>query len=160
MLRPEFVERKLQLIAEDLGRLAEFRDDSYEDLVSDDLRLAGLERILERIVLRAIDVNEHLIGALATGREEKATRLTYRETFLRLADYGVYPRELGEAIAPSAGLRNVLVHEYNDIDHRIVHGAVRMALEQYSAYVEHVERFLRARSEEGPEEGGGPGPDS
>lgn len=45
-----------------------FRDDSYEELVDDPVRLAALERILERFVLRAIDVNEHLIAALATGR--------------------------------------------------------------------------------------------
>ena len=75
-LRPEFVERKLQLIAEDLGRLVGFRDVTLEELVADDIRLAAVERILERMVQRAIDVNEHLIGSLATGSEARTTRIS------------------------------------------------------------------------------------
>ena len=144
LLRREFVERKLQLIAEQLGRLTEFRDVSREELVADPIRLAAVERILERIVLRAIDVNEHLISALASGEERTSTRLSYRETFLRLVDYGVYSREFGDRIAPSAGLRNVLVHEYNDVDHSLVHAFIRSALEDYVTYVERVSEFLAA----------------
>jgi uncharacterized protein YutE (UPF0331/DUF86 family) len=146
MLRPEFVRRKLQLIAEDLGRLASFRQDSFEAVVEDFVKLAAVERILERIVMRAIDVNEHLISALATGREERITRLTYRDTFLRLADLGVYPRDFAEEIARSAGLRNILVHDYNDVDRRIVYGSIRTCLEQYHRYVESVEAFLQRGS--------------
>lgn len=148
MLRPEFVERKLQLIAEELGRLTQFRDISYDELIADTIRLAAVERILERVVLRAVDVNEHLIGDLATGSEPKTTRLTYRETFLRLADYDIYPADFAERIARSAGLRNILVHEYNDVDHRIVHGSIRTALEDFTAYVDAVRDFLRRRAEE------------
>jgi uncharacterized protein YutE (UPF0331/DUF86 family) len=143
MLRREFVERKLQLIAEELGRLTEFRDVALHELVADPVRLAAVERMLERIVLRAIDVNEHIIGALATGTEQKATRLTYRETFLQLADHGIYSREFAERIASSAGLRDILVHEYNDIDHRIVHASIRTALVDYATYVESVDALLR-----------------
>lgn len=151
MLRREFVERKLQLIAEDLGRLASMREISFDDLIADEIRLAAVERILERIVLRAIDVNEHLISELATGAEEKSTRLTYRDTFVKLAAYGVYPAEFAQQIAPSAGLRNVLVHEYNDADHRIVHGAIGTALQQFTTYIEHIERFLDRHSPVRPE---------
>ena len=46
-MRPEFVERKLQLIAEELGRLAGFRDLSHEDFLADAVRLAAIERMLE-----------------------------------------------------------------------------------------------------------------
>jgi uncharacterized protein YutE (UPF0331/DUF86 family) len=142
VLRPEFVRRKLQLIVDDLAVLEGFRDVEYDALVTDPIRLAAVERIIERIVLRAIDVNEHFIRALATGDEARTTRLTYRETFLRLAEYDVYGPEFAERIARSAGLRNVLVHDYNDLDRRILHAAIRGALEDYHAYVETVRRFL------------------
>jgi uncharacterized protein YutE (UPF0331/DUF86 family) len=142
VLRPEFVERKLQLIADELDRLAAFRNISFEELVADPIRLAAVERILERIVLRAIDVNEHLIASLATGAEERTTRLTYRDSFLRLAPLGVFDDEFAQRIAPSAGLRNILVHEYNDVDHRIVHASITGALEQYHSYVLAVRAFI------------------
>lgn len=146
MLRPDFVQRKLHLIADDLGHLGEFRDVSHDELVGDPIRLAAAERLLERIILRAIDINEHLIASLATGDEDRTTRLTYRETFERLADYDILDRDFADAIAPSAGLRNILVHEYNDVDHRILHGAIGTALAHYHRYVETVRGFMEGEA--------------
>jgi uncharacterized protein YutE (UPF0331/DUF86 family) len=145
VLRVEFVRRKLQLITDELGRLTQFRDIGYDELIGDPLRLAAIERLLERIVLRAIDVNEHLIAALSTAEEDRTTRLTYRDTFLRLVALGVYEESFAQQIARSAGLRNILVHEYNDVDHRILHAAIPQALEQYHTYVSAVNRFLDRR---------------
>ena len=142
MVRPELVRRKLQLIAEDLGRLVRFKDVTLGELDDDFVAMAAVERLLERIVMRAIDANMHLITELATGREEKITRLTYRDTFLMLANLEVYPVDFGQRIARSAGLRNILVHDYNDADRQVVHGAIRTCLEDYHRYVEHVDAFL------------------
>ena len=145
MLRPEFVRRKLQLIAEDLERLARFRDETLASLTSDDIKLAAVERMLERIVMRAIDVNEHFLSELGSGTG-KSTRLTYRDTFLMLAELGAYPSDFAEEIARSAGLRNILVHDYNDVDRAIVYGSVRSCLHGYHAYLEYIEVFLPGAS--------------
>jgi uncharacterized protein YutE (UPF0331/DUF86 family) len=149
VLRPEFVRRKLQLIIDNLGRLAGFRDTSYDELIGDDISLAAVERLLERIVLRAIDVNEHILSTTATGREERTTRLSYRDTFHRLADVGVYPQDFAARITTSAGLRNIIVHEYNDVDHRIVHTSIRTCLEQYHDYVRAIGDYLDRREPAG-----------
>lgn len=140
MIRREFVLRKVQLIADDLERLMQFRDETLESLTADDLRLAAVERMLERIVMRAIDVNEHLISELATA-EGRSTRLTYRDTFLMLAELGVYSKEFAQQIARSAGLRSILVHDYNDVDRKIVHGSIKACLRDYHEYLEHLSRF-------------------
>jgi uncharacterized protein YutE (UPF0331/DUF86 family) len=142
MLRPDFVRRKLQLITDDLARLDRFRAVEHEELINDFVVLATVERLLERIVMRAIDVNRHLLVTGATGLEERSTRLTYRDSFLLLADRGVYPRAFAESIAPSAGLRNILVHDYNDADRRLVHQSIGVCLELYPQYVSHVLDFL------------------
>jgi len=142
VIRPEFVHRKLQLIADDLGRLVRFKDETLESLTGDDVKLAAVERMLERIVMRAVDVNEHLVSELATG-EERSSRLSYRDTFLMLADHGVYPKEFADRIANSAGLRNILVHDYNDVDRRIVHASIRTCLQDYHRYLEHLAEFLQ-----------------
>jgi uncharacterized protein YutE (UPF0331/DUF86 family) len=55
---------------------------------------------------------------------------------------GVYDADFAQRIARSAGLRNILVHEYNDIDHRILHQAIPDALDQYHAYINAVRAFL------------------
>lgn len=122
----------------------------YDEFVADDIRLAAVERILERIVLRAIDVNEHILASRASGDEEQTTRLTYRETFLRLPEHGVLPQDFATRIAASAGLRNVIVHEYNDVDHTIVHAAIRSCLADYVEYVKRVSGWLDRQETAGP----------
>ena len=144
MIRREFAQRKLHLIADDLERLSRFKDETLESLTSDDIKLAAVERILERIVMRAIDFNEHLISELSSGKG-RTTRLTYRDTFLMLFDLGTYDRGFAEQIARSAGLRNILVHEYNDVDRKIVHGSIESCLRDYHRYIENVAQFISSQ---------------
>jgi len=66
----------------------------------------------------------------------------YEETFTDLAGLGVYSEEFGKAIAPSAGLRNRLVHEYDNVDEKIVYHSVGEALSQYAQYCDFVLRFI------------------
>lgn len=142
MVNKPLVRRKLHLIAEELGRLLHFRDISVEELRQDFIRRAAVERILERIIHRAIDINIHLIAELATGAEERITRLAYRDTFLQLVEVGVYCREFAEAIARSVGLRNMLIHEYNTVDVAQVHASIGACLQDYDRYVQYVESFI------------------
>jgi uncharacterized protein YutE (UPF0331/DUF86 family) len=142
MLRPDFVRRKLQLITEDLARLERYRHVQHADLEADFVVLATVERLLERIVMRAIDVNRHVLVAHATGREEESARLTYRDPFLQMAGHGVYSEAFAAEIAPSAGLRNILAHDYNDADRRIVQQSISRCLDLYPTYVQQVMAYL------------------
>ncbi len=69
----------------------------------------------------------------------------YYQGFLRLADCGVLPRDLAEALAPSAGLRNRLVHEYDAMVDASVLDAVRKAQDLFPRYVGAIERYLGQR---------------
>jgi len=141
MIRLEFVRRKLQLIADDLTLLLQFKNETLESITKDHVRLAAVERIVERIVMRAVDVNEHIFSELATGKE-RSSRLAYRDTFLVLAEFGIYPKNFADQISKSAGLRNILVHDYNDIDRKILHGSIRDCLIDYHRYLEYLSGYL------------------
>jgi hypothetical protein len=52
MVRPDLVKRKIHLIAEDLAKIAGFKNMSYEDLLDDFVKLAAVERLIERMVGR------------------------------------------------------------------------------------------------------------
>jgi hypothetical protein len=52
---------------------------------------------------------------------------------------------LAETLAPAAGLRTRLVHEYDVIDDAIVLDAVGRARHDFAAYVSAIERYLAAR---------------
>lgn len=59
-----------------------------------------------------------------------------------MADLGVLPPELGRSLAPSAGLRNRLVHEYEALDDAKVLVPIGTLLELYPRYVQAVEAYL------------------
>lgn len=140
MLNKEFIVRKIKLIQEDLSRLEPFVDFSFHALMKDPVKLGAVERFLERIITRAIDINRHCIAELGKGNESVKT---YEDTFLRMADLNIYPEKFAKIIARSAALRNMLVHEYDNIDHALVYQSVREALEQYHQYCDALLLFLK-----------------
>lgn len=139
MLNHEFIQRKVKLIQEDLAKLEPIAKHSFHDLAKDQMMYDATERNLERIVTRAIDINRHCIAELGKGNE--AVR-TYEDSFLRMADLGVYPKKFAKLIAPSAGLRNILVHEYDTVDPKLVFQSVGHALAQYATYCDYLLTFI------------------
>lgn len=135
MLKIEFLRRKIKLIQEDLSELESLSTLSFEEMTEKSLNYYATERLLERIVTRAIDINNHIIAEKGTGKEEVRR---YQDSFLRLADLGVYPQAFAEAIAPSAGLRNILVHDYDGVAPRMIYDSVKDALSQYAEYCRFV----------------------
>jgi uncharacterized protein YutE (UPF0331/DUF86 family) len=55
-------------------------------------------------------------------------------------------RGLAVRLAPSAGLRNVLVHAYVDLDVGLLVAAVPLASKQYGEYVRQVARWVADRN--------------
>ena len=139
MIDTEFIKRKVALITEELERLKEFKDLTIDETAKDFKIQAVVERLLERIITRTIDINQHILAE--KGVDIKLAR-TYRETFLRLADIGVYPSEFARTIAPSAGLRNALVHDYNNIDEEILHKSITDAIVEFNEYGKYVLSFV------------------
>jgi uncharacterized protein YutE (UPF0331/DUF86 family) len=74
---------------------------------------------------------------------------SYAESFSLAARTGMLDQSLAEALRPSVGLRNVLVHNYLDVDRGLVAAAVPLALEQYGAYVRQAATFLPAHTGDG-----------
>lgn len=143
MLDKDFVSRKIKLIQEDLSRLEDLGKYSFSEIAVDFVKMGAVERLLEKIIMRAIDVNQHLIAELGKGNERVRG---YEDTFFVLADFNIYPRNFAQKIAPSAGLRNRLVHEYNDTKVEIIYKSVADAISQYTKYCNYILKFLSRHS--------------
>ena len=132
------IRRKLGHIAEALtalGPLARLSLDEYRQRLYE--RKAA-ERLLQEAIEAALDINAHLIAEHGAAIPED-----YYGGFLALGTLQIVPRELAQRLAPSAGLRNRLVHEYEGIDDAKVLAAIRTTLDIYPQLVEAVEAFLR-----------------
>src|SRR3989344_3475174 len=137
-----FFKEKIMFFRKVLINLKSVAGYSFDQLARDPLKYGASERFLERIITRAIDINRHCIAELGKGTE---TVRSYEDTFLRMADLKVYPEDFARKIAPSAGLRNVLVHEYDEVDPKLVFKSVGYALTQYAKYCDYLLKFLKRK---------------
>lgn len=149
MIDPVLVTRKINLIAKDLKAMTPYREMAIEMYVDDPVHELVVERYLERTVGRMIDINYHLVTALG----EPPPR-DYFDSFTALGKLGVLPAKLARTIVQAAGLRNRIVHEYDEIDAVKVHDALPQALEEIPRYLEHVHRFVQSHTGEHGAEGG------
>ena len=141
MIDAELVTRKMLLITRDLTGLEPIaRKDVGEYLASPTDEIVA-ERYLERMIGRMIDINYHLITE--TGHAPPAD---YYESFAQLVRLGILEHEFATRIAACAGLRNRIVHEYDELDPRKVHEALQAALRDIPAYLDRVNDHLRRTS--------------
>ena len=95
------------------------------------------ERLLREAIEAALDINAHIAAERGGAVPED-----YHSGFLALAAIGVLSRDLAEQLAPSAGLRNRLVHEYEGLDDARVLAAIATILDRYPRYIRAIEAFL------------------
>ena len=122
--------RKVKLIEADIAILKTFSRlteaqylDSYEAQLQ-------VERLLERITGRLIDINYHVL-------KEKYALIPndYFDSFIRMGEKGETDKHSAQELARAAGLRNILAHEYDTIDHKQVYRAISQALSQIPHYL-------------------------
>ena len=138
-LNVESVQRRLVAIRERLDELRQLDEITADLLGGDWLTRAAVERVLTQLVELAAQVNTHIVAVSG-----KVPPAEYRESFIAAAEVGALPSGLAAKIAPSAGLRNILVHQYLDADLEIVAHSVGQAIEDYAAYVRAVADWLSA----------------
>ena len=138
-LDTHFIRRKIKLIQEGLSELDHLAHYSFDEISKDHIKLLAVERLLEKIIMRAIDINQHMIAELGRGDERVRG---YEDTFFILSELGIYGEEFAKQIAPSAGLRNRLVHEYNNTRQDIIYKSVSEAVAQYVKYCDSILKFI------------------
>lgn len=133
----EIVRRKLAVIIENLKALDPIKDMTNEEYIADLYKRKATERLLQELIEAAIDINTHII--VQSGRSVPDD---YYESFIRAGELKVISIELAERLAPSAGLRNRLVHEYDLLEHSMVLDAVRTAEKLYPEYIKEIEIYI------------------
>lgn len=133
------VRRKLAVIVRNLADLAAVEGLTLEEYRRDRFRQKGVERLLQETVEAAVDVNLHVLRIRGVD-----VPTDYFTSFTALGRHAVIPAALADLLAPSAGLRNRLVHQYDAIDDALVLQAVGGARRLFTAYVDAVEQFVAA----------------
>jgi uncharacterized protein YutE (UPF0331/DUF86 family) len=129
-MSPEVVRKKLAAASIYLSDLKIHEHASHGDFMK---RHYEVERLLELLLMTASDIVFHLL----TAKGEPAPS-SYRAAFLRAGEIGLISRELSTNLALGAGLRNILVHEYAEIDYDLLHKSIPSALRDMTAFIKEL----------------------
>jgi len=136
-IEEEIIRRKLVTIVENLKALEPIANMTQREYIEDFYKRKATERLLQELIEAAIDINTYLI--VQTGHSVPDD---YYETFIKAGEIKIISSDLAEKLAPSAGLRNRLVHEYNMLEHSMVLDAVHKAEDLYAEYIKQIEGYI------------------
>lgn len=138
---PEFsgIERRLDELNERLARLGPFREKQRSDFEEDAFLRDIVERNLEVAAQCCIDISHRIISI------EKAQKpRDYYEAIMRMGELGVLPFEFARKLAPIAGFRNILVHEYLSLNWDEVYKQLE-EIEDLIHFADLVREWMRKR---------------
>ncbi len=108
-----------------------------EDYLKDITKRRAIEREIQLIVECATDINNMILKKLKQGPSKD-----YFNSFIDLAENGILEMDFALSIAPSTGLRNILVHEYEEVDDVIVYKSIQNVLNYYLGYIDKISKYL------------------
>jgi uncharacterized protein YutE (UPF0331/DUF86 family) len=129
-MSPEVVRKKLLAMAAYLNDLTVYKDIPFDKFME---KHYEIERLLELLVMTASDIVFHLISS-----KGEPIPSSYKAAFLRAGEMGIISEKLSRSLALSAGLRNILVHEYEEIDYTLVHGSIPAAIRDFTAFLKEL----------------------
>uniref|UniRef100_A0A7C1JFT1 DUF86 domain-containing protein n=1 Tax=Caldilinea aerophila TaxID=133453 RepID=A0A7C1JFT1_9CHLR len=116
MVRPEILHKRLRKLDEYLTILRQMQRYSLQEFLSHPERYGSTERFLQLSIETLIDLGNHIIADLNLGSVD-----WYSDVPRRLHEAGYLDQATEQNWIRMIGFRNVLVHEYLDIDRKIVY---------------------------------------
>lgn len=113
--------------------------ENASDILADNLKIRTVERLFQLIVDTSIDINTHLIS-----ESDLQVPDDYQSTFVTLSQNKILPMELALRIAPSVGLRNLVVHKYGRVDVKRMIEDIKTEIGDYLEYMKAVDHFITA----------------
>lgn len=135
MVDAERVRRLLETLAEYRHELERLRDLPVE-IYKRDQAFAG-RYLVQACAQTSIDLANHVIASSGW-----RTPCDFRDAFTVLEEHEVLDADLAEHMRQLAGLRNRLVHIYEQIDDAIVHASLREAVADLSRFAQAIARLV------------------
>ncbi len=123
-----------------LTKLEPFKAKDKGELIQDPYIKDIVERNLEVAAQAVIDIANRIISL-----EMLEKPRDYYEAIMRLGEANIIPLDFAKKLAPLAGFRNILVHDYMDINWDEVYKNLHQ-LDDLSHFLDYVKNWMKNRS--------------
>ena len=118
---------KIRECVRKLETLAALEEDAFLNDVS---ATDSAERNIQIAIQSVIDIGNHSVADMDLG-----TPKDYKEIFSVLTANNIISEPLAEKLASMTGLRNVLVHDYLEIDLRLIYRIIKSELGDFEEFI-------------------------
>jgi uncharacterized protein YutE (UPF0331/DUF86 family) len=133
------LERILADIKANICDLRDAGDITWEVYRTDKRARRFIERTLHITIEACIDVAQHIISD-----EGLREPMSYRDTFVILAEHGILQADDLPRFENMASFRNLIVHYYERIDDAVVFGVFKENLSDFDLFVDRVVAYLQS----------------
>ena len=137
MIRPEVIRKRLNKLDEYLSILKKLQKYNLEEFISDPEHYGSAERFLHLSIEAITDIGNHIVAEMNLGLVN-----WYSDIPILLSEKGIITEDLKEVWIRMIGFRNTLVHEYIDIDRKIVYEILQNNLKDIEALKKAFAQFL------------------
>jgi uncharacterized protein YutE (UPF0331/DUF86 family) len=138
MVRPEVIRRRLDQLGRYLDILDHYRGYDLVSFMADPERYGSAERFLQLAIEATLDVGTHIVADENLGTIEQS-----RDVPQRMREHGYLSEDLEKRWIRMIGFRNVLVHDYLEIDRAIVYRVLVENLGDFAEIRRVLVGFLR-----------------
>jgi len=128
---------KLELIEQYRTQLANFLKSSDREILDLPEKRLSIERTFQLLVDAMVDINQHLISELQLPHANDL-----QSTFYPLGEKGILSSDFAQKLAPIVGVRNRLVHQYEDTDEKLFLKNLRDNFSNFETYQGFIVKYL------------------
>jgi len=137
MVRREVIKRRLKKLDEYLKILTQLQRYSLSDFLTKPERYGSTERFLQLAIETTIDIGNHIIADMNLGDVQWSSDIASI-----LHEKGYLSVEMRETWIKMIGFRNLLVHDYLEIDRKKVHEVLQNNLSDLKSLEKVFAQFL------------------
>lgn len=136
MIKPDIIKKHIEGIYSNLDIPDKSRAMDIEQFKSDKTLMKASEHCLQLAIQSLLDICHYIIANNNLPRPDDN-----REAILAIANQGIIPKKFAEKIAPMANMRNLLVHEYLEINPKKIHAALQN-LEDFREFSRYILKYI------------------
>ena len=138
MTDPSLAAKRIVKLREYLGLLRILRARPREEFLQDPFVIGNVDRYLQRAIQVVLDISKHIVADDRLGAVEEC-----RDAIRLLGQSGYLHPDLMGRLIPMAGLRNILVHDYLDVDRARLYALLYDDLEDVEQFAVQIARRLK-----------------
>lgn len=130
------ITQRLDCLKQYYGYLKNVRDISFEKYVGDIKEKSAIERNFQLAIECCLDIAELFISDLRLPQPPE-----HRMAMMLLSENKIIPREMAEKLANAVSFRNLLVHDYVEIDDKKAFENLKN-IRDFDEFIKEVKKYL------------------